>query len=73
MVARARQVLAKLERDPNSPARLDDLPLFAAARPPEPAEPSRLESALAAIDPDALTPREALEALYRLKALDASS
>ena len=73
VVARARQVLAKLERDPNSPARLDDLPLFAAARPPKPAEPSRLEQALAGVDPDALTPREALEALYRLKALHASS
>ncbi len=69
VVARARQVLARLERDPNSPARLDDLPLFAASKPPEPAEPSRLESAMAAIEPDALTPREALEAVYRLKAL----
>jgi DNA mismatch repair protein MutS len=69
VVARARQVLARLERDPNSPARLDDLPLFAAAKPPEPAEPSRVESALAAIDPDALSPREALEALYRLKGI----
>ncbi len=72
-VARARQVLAKLERDPNSPARLDDLPLFAATRPPEPAEPSRLEAAMAGIDPDVLTPREALEALYRLKGLAAPS
>ena len=69
VVARARQVLARLERDPNSPARLDDLPLFAAAKPPEPAEASRLEAALAAVDPDTLTPREALEALYRLKGL----
>ena len=69
VVARARQVLARLERDPNSPARLDDLPLFAAAKPLEPAEPSRLDAALAGIDPDALTPREALEALYRLKGL----
>ena len=73
VVARARQVLAKLERDPNSPARLDDLPLFAATRLPEPAEPSRLEAALAGIDPDALTPREALEALYRLKGVAAPS
>ncbi len=73
VVARARQVLAKLERDPNSPARLDDLPLFAATKPPEPLEPSRLEAAMASIDPDALTPREALEALYRLKGLAAPS
>ena len=33
------------------------------------AGPSRAEAALAAIDPDQLAPREALEALYRLKAL----
>ncbi len=67
VVARARQVLARLERDPNSPTRLDDLPLFAATKPPPPPEPSKVEAALAGIDPDALSPREALEALYRLK------
>ncbi len=32
-----------------------------------PAAPSAVEQALAAIDPDRLTPREALDALYRLK------
>ena len=32
-------------------------------------EPSALEQALAAIDPDKLSPREALEALYKLRAL----
>ena len=32
-------------------------------------EPSAVEAALHAIDPDALTPKQALEALYRLKAL----
>jgi DNA mismatch repair protein MutS len=69
VVARARQVLARLERDPNSPTRLDDLPLFAATKPPPPPEPSKVEAALAAIDPDALSPREALEALYRLKTI----
>ena len=40
--------------------------------PPEPTAttgPSALETALAAIQPDALSPREALEALYRLKGL----
>ena len=35
------------------------------------AEPSQVERQLAAIDPDALSPREALDALYRLKALQA--
>ncbi|MDX1571467.1 MAG: DNA mismatch repair protein MutS [Xanthomonadales bacterium] len=34
-----------------------------------PAEPSRLERALEELDPDELTPREALEALYRFKRL----
>jgi DNA mismatch repair protein MutS len=33
------------------------------------AEPSAVERELASIDPDALTPREALDALYRLRAL----
>ncbi len=42
--------------------------LFAAPPPAEAAtEPSVLERALAAIDPDRLSPREALDALYRLK------
>ena len=36
--------------------------LFAAA-------PSAAQEALAAIDPDELSPKQALEALYRLKAL----
>jgi DNA mismatch repair protein MutS len=69
VVARAKEVLDKLEKEPGSPTRLDDLPLFAAARPAPPAEPSKIERALAGIDPDELTPREALDALYRLKGL----
>jgi DNA mismatch repair protein MutS len=31
--------------------------------------PSAIEEALSTIDPDALTPKQALEALYKLKAL----
>jgi DNA mismatch repair protein MutS len=69
VVARAREVLQRLESEQGSAAHLDDLPLFAASRPVAPAEPSAVERALAAIDPDTLTPREALEALYRLKGL----
>jgi DNA mismatch repair protein MutS len=70
VVSRAREVLETLESEASSPARLDDLPLFAAARPePAPAGRSAVEKALEALDPDALTPREALEALYRLKGL----
>ncbi|HXC74561.1 MAG TPA: hypothetical protein VN640_07770, partial [Sphingomicrobium sp.] len=74
VVARARSVLAKLEagRDATGgiAAGLDDLPLFATAAEPEPA-PDPLAAALAAIEPDSLTPREALEELYRLKRLTA--
>jgi len=74
VVARARAVLAKLEagRDATGgiAAGLDDLPLFAAAAEPEHA-PDPLLTALDDIDPDSLTPREALEQLYRLKRIAA--
>ncbi|SPF79342.1 DNA mismatch repair protein MutS [Pseudoprimorskyibacter insulae] len=76
VIARARSVLEALEageRDRASPkALIDDLPLFAAAPPPQPkAKPgnSRLEDALKDVRPDDLSPREALQALYDLKAL----
>ena len=72
VVARARQVLDRLEREQASPARLDDLPLFAAAAEPAHAfvaEPSATERALAELDLDGMSPREAMDALYRLKGL----
>jgi DNA mismatch repair protein MutS len=76
VVTRARAVLAKLEagRDLTGgiAAGLDDLPLFAAAAEPE-RGPDPLTAALGAIDPDRLTPREALEELYRLKKLSAEN
>jgi len=76
VVGRARSVLAKLEagRDATGgiAAGLDDLPLFAAALEPEHA-PDLLAEALEAIDPDRLTPREALDKLYQLKRLAQSS
>jgi DNA mismatch repair protein MutS len=76
VVARARSVLAKLEagRDATGgiAAGLDDLPLFASAADSEKmADP--VAAALEGIDPDALTPREALEELYRLKRLAAEN
>ena len=74
VVARAKAVLAKLEagRDATGgiAAGLDDLPLFATVAPAEPA-PDVLAAALDSIDPDSLTPRDALEALYRLKRIAA--
>ncbi|HEV2043358.1 MAG TPA: DNA mismatch repair protein MutS, partial [Sphingomicrobium sp.] len=70
VVSRAKSVLAKLEagRDATGgiAAGLDDLPLFAAAAEPE-AIADPLAEALAAIDPDKMTPREALDELYALK------
>ena len=69
VVARAQEVLRALEegREGHKPlARIDDLPLFNAAAPPA-KEKYALEDALRAADPDALTPKEALEFLYNLK------
>jgi len=74
VLARAKSVLAKLEagRDATGgiAARLDDLPLFASQQDEAPAA-DPLADSIAALDPDALTPREALEALYALKRLAA--
>ena len=68
VVGRAREVLERLEGEKAAAISLDDLPLFAVAESPPP-RPSAVEDALQAIQPDELSPREALEALYRLKSL----
>ena len=70
-VKRAEQVLKTLEADP---ARAETLPLFAAAPLPEDTTepdpvPSDADKLLARTDPDQLTPREALDLVYQLKAL----
>jgi DNA mismatch repair protein MutS len=73
VIERAKAVLAKLEaEDRASPRGFEDLPLFAAVAPAVHAPryndaAERILAALAAIHPDELTPREALEALYALK------
>ena len=76
VIERATTILAELEAsDRQAPVArmIDDLPLFSALEQPRPQntripdQPDRLREALAAIHPDELTPREALEALYRLK------
>ncbi len=98
VVSRAAEVLAMLEKgDRRGEAggrALDDLPLFAAARPKgglvkggmakagtgrglaaesaaaaSPPPPSAIDLAVAKINPDELTPRQALEALYDLRKL----
>ena len=72
---RAEAILADLEQG-RGPARgsgrIEELPLFAHPRtppPPPPAPPSDVETVLGAVNPDDLSPREALEFLYRLKVL----
>ena len=72
VIERAKLVLAQLEsQDRASPARtlIDDLPLFAATRavPAKAGETDALADALAALNPDEMSPRDALEALYALK------
>jgi DNA mismatch repair protein MutS len=75
VIDRAKLVLAQIEaEDRTSPARrlIDDLPLFAAARPasapPAATALNAVLEALAALHPDEMSPRDALEALYALKA-----
>ena len=73
-VRRAANLLAALER---GSAIGPDLPLFAKLPPPEPPLPDAgtdpLRAALDALDPDRLSPREALDALYHLRTLGVSS
>ena len=61
-------MLADLEASTRRAATLDSLPLFS-YEPREPPPPDELREALAALDPDAMSPREALEAIYRLRRL----
>ena len=71
VLTRAKQVLDRLERGRAETgglaAGLGDLPLFAAALEAQAAEVDALRDRLAAIDIDALSPREALDLLYELK------
>jgi DNA mismatch repair protein MutS len=74
---RARRILAMLEAGERRGAGrgLDDLPLFAvvAAASPEPVLPHPIHQAIAALNPDNMSPLQALEALYELKRISAVS
>ncbi len=74
VIARARVVLEALEKGEREGGAtqktlIDDLPLFAVSPSPaaRPAKSSALEDALAQIQPDELSPRDALDLLYKLK------
>jgi DNA mismatch repair protein MutS len=73
VIERAKVVLATLEADERAkPRSFEDLPLFAAPLRPATSDPrlaafDAVVAALAMLNPDEMSPREALEALYTLK------
>ena len=74
VVARAEEILKKLESSPQNHAGglANDLPLFAVnvqAQPNTPKQDSRVDQEIDKINPDSLTPLQALEILYKLKGL----
>jgi DNA mismatch repair protein MutS len=74
VIERAKLVLAKLEQeDRAAPKGFEDLPLFAANYKPasesRPPADDKLAAAITALHPDDMSPREAMDALYRLKEL----
>ncbi|MEH6684314.1 MAG: DNA mismatch repair protein MutS [Qipengyuania sp.] len=72
VIKRARAVLDKLEKGREQTgglaAGLGELPLFAATAQQQDDKPDPVRSALETLDVDALSPREALDTLYALKA-----
>lgn len=68
VIARAKRVLAELETQQSAAAGNGPQTELALTAPPADAA---LSDALAAVDPDTLTPRAALDLVYRLKALGA--
>jgi DNA mismatch repair protein MutS len=73
VVERAKHILAELEsQEREKPVQklIDELPLFShVAQAPVPVQNDELRDALSVINPDDLTPKQALEALYKLKSM----
>ena len=76
VILQARSYLEALESQRDRPCDAErgvtpqrELPLFALQSPPAPPRPDPLREALMALDPDELSPRAALETLYRLRKL----
>ena len=69
VIKQAQNTLAELQNRRQTAQTQNALDLFAAVPDAEQAAPSAAEAALAALNPDALSPREALDALYQLKKL----
>ncbi|HVP98418.1 MAG TPA: hypothetical protein VMS87_04020, partial [Roseiarcus sp.] len=68
VVKRARKVLADLEASRPKGA-FDSLPLFSYERPEPPPGQDDLHAAVAGLDPDSMSPREAHAAIYKLKSM----
>ncbi|WP_420430305.1 DNA mismatch repair protein MutS [Hyphobacterium sp.] len=68
-IARAKTILNRLESEDAPSAALADLPLFSTTIAEAPRQPSVFAERLRRIDPDHLSPREALDCLYELKRL----
>jgi DNA mismatch repair protein MutS len=72
VTTQARRYLVELERERDALRKRDsaqtELPLFVSP-PPAAATPSAALAALRAVDPDSLSPREALDLVFRLQAL----
>jgi DNA mismatch repair protein MutS len=72
VTAQARRYLTELERERDAlrshSSPQGELPLFATA--PVPAQESAVLKALRAVDPNTLSPRDALDLLFQLKSLD---
>ncbi len=76
VVSRATEILEKLERgetSANLKSAFEDLPLFSVSRPTgrdlKRSSQSQIEKRMASISPDELSPRQALDLIYELRAL----
>lgn len=70
VISRAADILHQLEKEQRAAPQLaESLPLFTYAPPPMETKPSKLEAELLQISPDELSPKQALETLYRLKGM----
>ena len=69
VIRAARKHLVQLEQDSASHSRQPDLFAAPVSPEPEPAVDPALRAELLQIDPDTLTPKQALDALYQLKRL----
>jgi DNA mismatch repair protein MutS len=69
VIERAGVLLKQLEANRRRAGVIDELPLFATGASDPAPEDTRLRDALKALDPDKLSPKQALDAIYQLKSM----